>query len=273
MPLNKTVITARPDGLADYLKKIWKYRALTWVFAQRDLKVKYAQTFLGLSWTIVQPLTALAIFTFFFGYVLQWKTGVLPYTLYVLSGLLGWNFFSYIVFQGSFSAQESSNLIKKIYFPKIILPISKVYVALAELGVTLLLLIPLFFWYGQSLSWRVMFIPLVILFNILIALFVVLTIASLGYRRRDLFHLVPFLMNFGIWFTPVFFSKDILPGKISFIWYFNPMASVVDAWRWCLFPGYQFDVLSLPALLISIVLFIFGFLLYKKTESEFSDFV
>jgi len=270
--MNKILITSKPDSATEYIKKIWRFRALTWVFAKRDLKVKYAQTLLGLGWTILQPVTSLAIFTFFFGYILQWKTGNLPYALYLLSGLIGWNLFNYIVFQGSFSVQESGNLIKKIYFPKIILPFSKVYVALVEMGITLLLLIPLLLWFGQTLSWRIVFIPVVILFNVVVGLLVVLTIVSLAYRRRDLFHLVPYLMQFGIWLTPVFFSKDILPEKIRFVWFLNPMASVVEGWRWCLFADCQFDVRLLPVLFVSVVLFVISFLFYKRMENKFSDF-
>jgi lipopolysaccharide transport system permease protein len=270
--MHKVVITSQPDDLFEYTRKIWKYRALILVFAKRDLKVKYAQTFLGLGWTVLQPLTALLIFTFFFGYVLKWKVEGLAFPLYVLSGLLGWNFFSYIVYQGTSSVQDSSNLIKKIYFPKVILPLSKVCVSLVELSITVLLLIPLMIWHEQPVSIRLFLIPIVLLFNSVIALFVVFTISSLAYKMRDLFHLVPYVMYFGIWVTPVFFTKSLLPEQINFIWFLNPMASVVELWRWCLFPQWQFDLHFLPALLVMFPLFILSFLLYNKTEQIFSDF-
>ncbi len=268
----KTIITAEPDSLWIYLNKIWQYRSLIFVFAKRDLKVKYAQTWLGLGWTIVQPLTGLLIFSFFFGYVLKWQADGLPYSLYVLSGLLGWNFFNYIVYQGMNSVQESAHVIKKIYFPKAVLPLSKVVVAMVELSVSFLLIIPLLIWHEQALSWRIIFIPVILLFNILIALFVVFLTASLSYRIRDLFHLVPFLMYFGIWVTPVFFTKTILPQQIDFIWYFNPMAAVVEGWRWCLFSEWQYNLYFVPALLSIVLLFISGFYMYSKAESKFSDF-
>lgn len=268
----KTIITSKPDTLLVYLRKIWQYRALIFVFAKRDLKVKYAQTWLGLGWTIIQPLTGLFIFSFFFGYVLQWKAEGLPYSLYVLSGLLGWNFFTYIVYQGMASVQESAQVIKKIYFPKAVLPLSKVVVGLVELSVSFLLLVPLLIWYGQALSWRIVFVPIVLFFNVLIALFVVFLAASLSYRIRDLSHLVPFLMYFGIWITPVFFTKTVLPQHIDFIWYFNPMAAVVEGWRWCLFADWPFDLHFAPALGSIIVLFVLSFYLYSKAENKFSDF-
>src|SRR5690554_3762933 len=140
--MKETIITSKPDSIIVSLKKVWQYRDLALSFAKRDLKVKYAQTWLGVGWSILQPLTALLIFTFFFSYVLNWDAEGLPYSLYVLSGLLGWNFFVYIVYQGSTSVHESAGLIKKIYFPKAILPISKIYVALVELLISFVLLIP-----------------------------------------------------------------------------------------------------------------------------------
>lgn len=266
------IISSKQDSVVEYCKKIVRYKSLIWVFAKRDLSVKYAQTFLGLGWTIVQPLIALIIFSFFFGYILDWKVEGLVYSLYVLSGLLGWNFFSYIVYQGTASVQESGHVIKKIYFPKAVLPLSKVLVALVELAVSLLLIIPLLLFYQQVLSWHIIFFPLVLVFNILFALSIVFTVASLAYKLRDIVHIIPFVINFGIWFTPVFFTKDILPEKISFIWYINPMASVVELWRWCLFSGWSYDMMFIPALLCIIPLFVFGLYIYNKSESMFSDF-
>jgi lipopolysaccharide transport system permease protein len=269
----RTIITSEPESLISYVKKVLRYKQLITVFAKRDLKVKYSQTFLGLAWTVVQPMASLLIFSFFFGYILQWKTGEIPYTLYVLTGLISWNFFSYIVYQGTSSIQESGELIKKIYFPKAILPLSKVCVALVEFCITFVLLIPFLFFYHQPISWHVIFIPLLLILNTSFALFIVFSIGSLAYKMRDLFHIIPFLMNFGIWCTPVFFTKDILPAKINFIWYLNPMASVVEGFRWCLFPEWKYDLNFLPALFMIVPLFIAGFSMYKRAEREFSDYV
>jgi len=266
------IISAKPDSLFEYCRKIWNYRALIFVFAKRDLKVKYAQTILGLGWTILQPLTALVVFTFFFGYIMNSNAAGLPFSIYVLSGLLGWNFFTYIVFQGMSSIQESGIIIKKIYFPKAVLPLSKVLVACVELAISFLLLIPLLLWHGQIVSWHIIFIPMVLLLNSMMALFLVFITGSLAYRIKDLYHLVPFLLYFGIWITPVFFTKDILPSEINFIWFLNPMAAIVEAWRWCLFPAWNFNPGFFPALFIIIPLTITVFIFYKKSENQFSDF-
>jgi lipopolysaccharide transport system permease protein len=265
-------MTSEPDNFREYFHKIWRYRSLIWVFAMRDLKVKYAQTLIGVGWTIVQPLTALTIFTFFFGYILNMKSGNLPFTLYVLSGLLGWNFFSYIVSAGSMSVQESSQIIKKIYFPKSILPFSKVVVALVELLLTLFLLIPLMFYYGEGISWRIVFLPFVLVFNATCGLTLVFWVASFAYKKRDLFHLLPFIVYFGIWFTPVFFSGTFLPPKIQFLMDFNPMANVVNMWRWILFGAGTFQWIWLVNFGVVSILCVFGMYYYNRKESDFSDF-
>jgi lipopolysaccharide transport system permease protein len=269
----RKIITSDQESLIVYLKKIWQYRSLILVFAKRDLKVKYAQTWLGLGWTILQPLTGLLIFTFFFGYIMKWQADGIPYSLYVLSGLLGWNFFSYIVYQGSSSIQESSALIKKVYFPKVVLPISKVYVALVELAVSFLLIIPLIIWHQQMLSWKVLFIPIALFFNVIAAFVLVFFTAIMSYRKRDILHIVPFLIYFGIWVTPVFFTKSTLPQHLYFVWYINPMAGVTELWRWCLFPNWDFNILFVPSIFLLLPFLLLGLWLFIKTERKFSDFV
>jgi lipopolysaccharide transport system permease protein len=266
-----TTYTNRPDSVAEYLSKLYRYRSLIWVFAMRDLRVKYSQTFIGIGWSLLQPLTALVIFTYLFGHVLNWTAGELPYSLYVLSGLLGWNFFSYIVSAGSGSVQESSGLIRKIYFPKSILPLSKALVALVELGLSLLLLIPLMVYFGHGLSWRILALPLVILFNGLCGLTLVFWVAAFAYRKRDLFHLLPFVVYFGIWMTPVFFVAHMLPAKVSALLNLNPMASVVNLWRWMLFGG-SFSMIWTVSFATMLFVCLSGMFYFHRREGEFSDY-
>jgi lipopolysaccharide transport system permease protein len=266
-------ITPNPDNFMEYLKKIWDYKSLIWVFAVRDLKVKYAQTFLGLGWSILQPLTSILIYTFFFGYVLKWETEGLPFPLYVSSGLIGWNFFSYIIYQGSSSAQDAGNTIKKIYFPKSILPLSKVIVAMVELLLGALLLIPITIYYHVNISWNILLFPLAILFNTLCGLLPVFWIAVWAYKKRDLFHLLPYFVTFGIWLTPVFFSKSIYPNQVLFLVNINPMSNVIDMWRWMLFNYGCFNWNWLLSFLVVLVFTLIGMFVYNKKENEFSDFV
>lgn len=267
------MMTADSDSFAEFFSKIWKYRMLIFVFAKRDLKVKYSQTAIGLGWTLLQPLTALFIFTFFFGVLLNWKTDGIEYPVYVLSGLLGWNFFSYTVSAGTTGVQESAQLIKKIYFPKSVIPLSKMMLGLVELAFSLLILIPLLLYYGQSLSWKVIFLPLVLIFNAMCALALVFWISALAYKKRDLFHLIPFLLYFGIWFSPVFFSSDILPSQYTFVLDLNPMANVVQAWRWSLFNFGEFKLIWILNFSLVGFLLLMGMYVYNQKESSLTDYV
>lgn len=267
------IINVNPDSFVEYFRKLIQYRFLILAFAKRDLKVKYAQTFLGVAWSILQPLTGVVIFTFFFSYILGWTSGDLPYSIYVLSGLLGWNFFSYIVNAGSASVQESSHLIKKIYFPKSILPLSKVVVASVELALSFLLLIPLMLYFGEMITWRIVFLPFVLLFNVLCALTFVFWLSAFAYKKRDLFHLMPFVLYFGIWLTPVFFDYNILPEKLRFLMDYNPMANVVSLWRWMLFDYSSFQWIWVMNFGIILTACLLGMYIYNRRESAFADYV
>jgi lipopolysaccharide transport system permease protein len=268
----KLIIKPGSDSLGIYLHKIWNFRSLILTFAKRDLKVKYSQTFLGVGWTLIQPAAFTFLFSFFFGYILQWKSGEIPFPIYVCSGLLGWNFFSYVVFQGIGSIGESSQIIKKIYFPKLLLPLSKVVVALVELFISATLLLGLMIFYGEFPSWRIIFLPVVMCLNLIAAFSLVTWIGSFSYKRRDLIHLIPFIIYCGIWITPVFFTTNILPENWNFIWKMNPMTGIIELWRWCLFPGWEFNIEYLYSTLILIPILLLGTALYIKKESSFSDF-
>lgn len=266
-----TTYNSKPDVFSVYFRKLWNYRALIFVFAKRDLKVKYSQTAIGLGWTILQPLTALIIFTFFFGFLLNWKTEGIAYPVYVLSGLLGWNFFAYTVNAGVLGLHESSHLISKIYFPKSVIPLSKMILGLVDLGFSLILLIPLMIYFGQSISWKIIFLPIVLIYNIVCALTIVFWVSTLAYKKRDILHLIPFLLYFGIWFSPVFFTSDILPVQYAYLLDINPMANVVQMWRWSLFGFGTFKWIWVLNFLILLVLFFASMYVYNRKESRFSD--
>lgn len=265
------IITSESDSFKSFFSKIWKYRNLIWVFAKRDLKVKYSQTVIGLGWTLLQPLTALVIFTFFFGYLLKWEADGINYSIYILSGLLGWNYFMYITNAGVFGLQESAHLIKKIYFPKSIIPLSKMIIALVELLASLILLIPLLIYFGQTISWKVIFLPFALVYNTFVALLLVFWFSIAAYKKRDLLHLVPFILYFGIWFSPVFFTKDILPEQYRYLLDFNPMENVIDCWRWSLFNFGEFHPIWLINFCIVTLLMFWGMYVYNRKESDFVD--
>lgn len=267
-----TIYSSNLDSLRVSIKKLLKYKSLIWVFAKRDLKVKYAQTSLGIGWSIFKPLLGLIIYVSFFGLLLNWNAGDVPYPMYVLSGLVGWNLFLYIVSNGVSSVSESSDIIQKIYFPKSILPLSKTVVGLVEALVSMLLLIPLLIYYEISLSWRILFIPVVLAYNILLGLCVVFVVASIAVKKRDILQVLPFLLNMAIWFTPVFFAVSILPEKFRFLMNYNPLANMVELWRWVLFEEVVFQwIWAFNFLLVSVAALL-GFYYYSRQETNFTDF-
>ena len=267
----KTVITAENDTLSEYLSKVWKHRAFVVVLAKRDLKVKYAQTMLGVAWTVVQPLVAMTVFTLFFSLLLDVKTDY-PYVLFVLSGVVCWNLFNYIFSHASSSLLNNQDLIKKVSFPKIVLPVSKMLVASVELGISLVPLFILLLWFKIPLGLNILWFPLILLAIMVFSLGVSLILAASTIRYRDLHHLIPFLVNFGIWFTPVFYPVSLIPDQYKDYLYINPMASFIGLFRWSLFAD-SVAPMAFLGLLTAIIFLIFGVIYFKRVEDQITDTV
>lgn len=265
------LITSEPDSLKQYLQKIWMHRSLILTLAKRDLKIKYAQTTLGLSWTILQPLTAVVVFTVFFSVLLDLETPY-PYILFVLSGVLLWGLFNYIFSHGSASLTSNSDLIKKMSFPKIILPISKVLLGLVEFGITLALLLVMMVFFQIEFSLKMLLLPLIIFPLILLALGVAMMLSAATIKNRDLFHVIPFLVNFGIWLTPVFYPVSLIPENYIDFLYLNPIAAVIQLFRWSFF-GEVLSPYIILGICICFVTFIIGFFYFKKVEDKIIDII
>ncbi len=265
--MNETIIKSDSDSVKGYLHKIWKYRFLIWVFGIRDLKTKYAQTLIGLSWTIIQPLTALIVFTFFFDFILDIDTGDQPYILFVFSGLSFWSLFSYVFIQGSTSLLQNRELNRKLYFPKILLPLSKVLIGMVEFGVAFIFLLVVFFFSGGEFHWKLFLSIIPLLGTLFLAVSLALLLSAATVKTRDLQHIVPFLVNFGIWLTPVFYPVNIMPSEYADFIYLNPMAGFIDLFRWCLNMTDDFKMWYIgPSFLITLVLNIIAFFYFKKAE-------
>lgn len=261
--------SSKSDSLRDYVRKIFRHRSLIYVFAKRDLKIKFAQTSLGLAWVVIQPLTAVLIFTFFFSYLVNFQTNY-PYVLFVLSGILIWGVFNYIFSQSSTSLTQSEELIRKMNFPKIILPISKTILAFIEFALTFILLVILLFVFKMEFRWSMLLLPFVLLPVFFFSLGLALLLSSVALKNRDLFHIVPFLVNFGIWFTPVFYPVAIIPENLRNIIFINPVAASIQLFRCCFF-NENFNNYIYLGILISFVVFIVGFLSFKNNEDKIID--
>jgi len=271
--MTKKIIDSRNTVLRLDFKKLYAYRSLIMIFAFRDLKVQYAQTFLGILWSLLQPLTGLLIFTFFFNYVIKVDTGGIPYPLFAFSGMISWYFFSSLMAQSGTSLMQSQYLIRKIYFPKLVLPVSKSLSCFAEFFIAFLLLVFLMIIWGYYPSLNIVFLPFFVLANLFTGLAVGLWLSALTIRYRDFYHIIPYILNFGIWLTPVFYPTTLLPESIRFLLYFNPMAGVISGFRWSLLGGAPPSPYYLVSLVLVLIIFISGLFYFRKMETKIADLV
>lgn len=268
-----TIINSQHCGLSEYVKQLWNYRSVTMAIARRDLKVRYSQTFLGILWAVIQPLTGLVIFTVFFYRLLKIEVPGMSYPLFAFSGMVSWFFFSHIVHNAGVSLVESQDLIRKVYFPRILLLFAKTIVGLVEFGISMILLVLLMVLMGYSTTRSVVFFPLFVLLNIAVGLSIAIWLGALTIQYRDFHHIIPYLVNFGIWLTPVFYPVTLIPPKLEWLMYWNPMAATIAGFRWSLTGGtapeknYFLSLIPILALLIS------GFTYFRKVENKISDYV
>jgi len=271
--MGKKIINSQQKVFGLDLAKLFSYRALIYIFAVRDLKVQYAQTFLGILWSVLQPLTGLLIFTFFFAYVIKVDTGGIPYPLFAFSGMISWYFFSSVMAQSGTSLMQSQYLIRKIYFPKLVLPISKALTCFVEFGISFLLLLIMMLILGYYPKINILALPVFIALNLLTGLAVGLWLSALTIRYRDFYHIIPYLVNFGIWLTPVFYPATLIPEKIKFLVYFNPMAGIISGFRWSLLGGAPPSVYYLISFFIVVFIFITGLFYFRRMETKIADLV
>ena len=271
LPLHKT-ISNRNNGILNYLEQVWQARALIKTFALRDLRIQYAQTYLGVFWSFIQPLTALLIFHFFFQRVIHLNLRV-PYSVFACTGMMGWFFFTQLVGQSGTALMHNQQLIRKIQFPRLVLPLAKVINGLVEFGVMLVMLIILMLITGCGFSSRILWLPLVVLANILVGLSVGIWLSALTIRFRDMHHLIPFLIGFGIWVTPVFYPTTMVPQSFNALYCFHPVANIIALYRW-MFIGWPLDMGQLVVSLgIAVVLLVSGLAYFIRNEKYIADYL
>ncbi|MFT5860222.1 MAG: lipopolysaccharide transport system permease protein [Flavobacteriaceae bacterium] len=269
--MGRTIINNKAESFGDYLRSVYQYRQLIFSFAKRDLKARFVQTKLGLLWMIIQPLIALAIFTIFFDNLIQLETGDVPYVAFAFSGMTIWYFFTNMVNSSGTALINSQELIRKVYFPKILLPISKILVATVEFFVAFTLLIIIMLILGMNLSPKLALFPIAIGMAVLVGSCVGVWLNVLTVKKRDLQHLIPYLTNFGIWLTPVFYPTTLIPETFrDYIYYFNPIATTIDFLRSLLFDlpfNWSYCLSFIPVL----VLLIIGIRIFKNMERNMVD--
>lgn len=259
-----------------YWLDLWRYRELFRVLAWRDLAVRYKQTAIGVIWAIIRPLLTMLIFTIVFGRIAKLPSpGAVPYPLLVFTGMLPWTFFSSGLAEASSSLIENSNLITKVYFPRLIVPTAMLAVAFVDFLISFALLVLLMGWYAFLPSWQLVFLPAFILLAVVTSLGPALWIAALNVQYRDFRYIVPFLVQLGLYVSPVGFSAHVVPAGWRFVYALNPMVGVIDGFRWCLLAGQS--SLDLPSLAIgaavAAIFLWFGIHRFRKLEKSFADLI
>ncbi len=269
-----TIIQPRKDLWHLDLKSLWEYRELLYFLVWRDVKVRYKQTLLGVAWAVLQPLLAMFIFSIFFGRLARIPSDGVPYPVFVLVGLVPWQFFANALTQSSNSLVGSQNLITKVYFPRLIIPLGTVIASLVDFFFAFLVLIGMMLHYGIKPGASIVVLPLYVLLAILSALAVGLWLSALNVQFRDVKHIVPFLAQFWMFATPVVYPSSLVPARWR-AWYgLNPMAGVVEGFRYALLgkatsPG---PMIWVSAAVVLVLLF-GGLLYFRKMESTFADVV
>lgn len=270
--MNQTVISAENQSLKDYLATVFAHRWLLFYLVRRDLRIKYAQTFLGWLWVIFQPLAGVAIYTFFFKYIVRLDTEGVPYPIIALTGLTSWNYFSFQLNQGGNAIIASQELVSKVGFPRVLLVLSKSIIGLVDLGFTLLILLLFMLFSNLTIGPQIFLLPLVIGLNFLVALAPSLWVAALTIRHRDLHMAVPYIITFGIWFTPVFYPSSLIPEQLSFLNYLNPMAGVIELLRYCVYGQQAPHYFYLAGAFVALFVFATGLLVFKNRERTIGDY-
>lgn len=257
------------------ITEIWNFRELLYIFAWRDIKVRYKQTILGILWVIFQPLVTMAIFTIFFGRMAKIPSGELPYSLFVLCGLVFWTFFSGSLSHAADSLVVNEGIIKKVYFPKILLPLSSVITSFADFIINLILLIILasFFGFIPHPVGLIIF-PLGIILTVITSVGLGFLLSSFNVKYRDVRYILPFFIQILLFVTPIIYPLSIVSPTNRIIMALNPMTSVIEGVRFVFSPTYMFkSELILVSFLSSIFIFIFGLWYFRKTEDFFADIV
>ena len=258
-----------------YWRDVWQYRELFWFLAWRDILVRYKQTVIGIAWSVLRPLLTMIVFTIVFGMLAKLPSDGVPYPLLVFAAMLPWNFFTNALSEGSNSLIGNANLLTKVYFPRIIIPAGSIIVGLIDFIISLVIMAALMLWYGYLPDWRIITLPLFLLLASLPIAGAGLWFAALNVRYRDFRYVVPFMLQFGLYVSPVGFASSIVPEKWRLLYALNPMVGVIDGFRWALLKGSV--GLYWPGIILSTVLslllLITGVWYFRKTERILADVI
>jgi len=258
-----------------YWKDIWTYRELFYFLAWKDILVRYKQTVLGVTWSIIRPFLTMVVLTIVFGNLAKLPSGGIPYAIMVYAAMLPWQFFSNSFSEASNSLITNSNLLTKVYFPRLIIPTTSIVVSLIDFFISIIILVLLMVYYQFLPGWHIILLPLFLLLATIISLGAGFFIAALNVQFRDFRYIVPFVVQFGLYISPVGFSSETIPEKWRLLYSINPMVGVIDGFRWAILGGNT--KLYLPGFIlsvfISVIFLFFGIKTFRKMERTFADVV
>jgi lipopolysaccharide transport system permease protein len=262
-------------GIGHYWSELWQYRELFYFLSWRDILVRYKQTAIGVAWGIIRPLLTMVVFTIIFGRIAKLPSEGVPYPILVYTAMLPWQFFSSSLAESSNSLIANAPMMTKIYFPRIIVPASAVIVNLVDFLISFAILAALMLWYQFIPDWRFFTLPLFLILALLSSFGVGLWFASLNVKYRDFRYIVPFVVQFGLYISPVGFSSSVIPGGWRLLYSLNPMVGVIDGFRWAIlggnvqiyWPGF---VLSC---VLSLLIFSLAVVYFRNTERKIADII
>jgi homopolymeric O-antigen transport system permease protein len=259
----------------NYWRDLWRYRELFYFLAWRDILIRYKQTVIGIAWALIRPFLTMLIFTFVFSKVAKLPApGAIPYALLVFSAMLPWQFFSTAMSEASNSLIGNANLISKVYFPRLIVPAGSVITSFVDFLIMLVMMAGMMVWYGFQPDWRLLTLPLFVMLAFASAFGAGLWLCALNVRYRDFRYIVPFIVQFGIYLSPVGFSSDVVPERLRLIYALNPMVGVIDGFRWSLLRGAPLRGSAiLFSLIITSLLCLSGIRYFRQTEKTFADII
>jgi lipopolysaccharide transport system permease protein len=274
MPLPSAVVEPSTSVLDLDLKAVWQYRELLYFLVWREVKVRYKQTALGVAWAVLQPLMTMAIFTVIFGMFVNVPSDGLPYPLFALAALLPWTYFSEAMTRSSVSLVGDAQLIRKVYFPRLIMPLAAVVSPVVDFLLAFILLLALMAWYGVSPTWGIFLLPGFLLLGLVTALAVGLWLSALNVRYRDVRHTVPFLTQCWMYASPVAYPVSVVPEGWRALYGLNPMAGVIEGFRWALLGKESLDIgIMMVSVTAVIGLLMGGVIFFKHMEQTFADVI
>jgi lipopolysaccharide transport system permease protein len=270
-----TVVIEPRRGLLDLgLKSVWGYRELLYFLVWRDLKVRYKQTIIGIGWAVLQPLITMLISTVIFGHFAKIPSDGVPYPIFAFCGLLPWTYFATALNRCIVSVVADSHVITKIYFPRLILPLAGTASGLVDFSISLVVFLGFMIWYEMPIPWGLLALPFFLMFSLLTVLAVGLWLSALNVRYRDVTYTIPFLIQVWMFASPVVYPVNLIPEEWRFLYSLNPMAGVIEGFRWALLgkAGPDFSVMAVSALVV-VILLASGVIFFRNMERTFADII